>query len=142
MKVTYDPQADILYIRFREGKIEESDEVSEGLIVDYDAQGKPMGIKILDASEVLGGHQEVAIELVRTGIAERIQSEPLMLISQKPILVICGFPLIYSPPGDNRHRLSLSDSQSLFPGKMPPLLLIPSVGESRSGSRSHRRRSR
>ena len=46
---------------------QESDEVSEGFIVDYDTDGKPIALEILDASEILGGKQEIAIDLVKSG---------------------------------------------------------------------------
>ena len=68
MKIIYDSEADALYIRFRDGKIEESDEVSEGFIVDYDTDGKPIALEILDALDILGGKQEIAVDLVKTGV--------------------------------------------------------------------------
>ena len=36
MKIRYDPSVDALSIRLSEGEIEESDEVSEGVVMDYD----------------------------------------------------------------------------------------------------------
>lgn len=63
MNIIYNSETDVLYIRLREGKIDESDEVKEGLIVDYDAEGKPIGIEVLDATELLGEKWEVAVEL-------------------------------------------------------------------------------
>jgi len=65
VKIRYDPKADALYIRLREGEIEESDEVAAGLIIDYDDKGAPLAIEILDASQVLGGH-EMRVELALT----------------------------------------------------------------------------
>lgn len=62
MKIQYDPQGDILYIRLHEGEIEESDEVAKGFIVDYDSSGNPVAIEILDASRVMGG-REMRVEL-------------------------------------------------------------------------------
>ena len=62
MRIRYDPSVDALYIRLREGEIKESDEISEGIILDYDAAGKAMGIEILDASSVLGG-REMKVEI-------------------------------------------------------------------------------
>ena len=62
MKIRYDPSMDALYIRLRDGEIDESDEVSRGVIMDYDEQGILMGIEILDASHVLGG-KEMRVEL-------------------------------------------------------------------------------
>ncbi len=62
MKIQYDPRADTMYIRLRDGEIDESDEISRGFIVDYDAAGNPVAIEILDASRVLGG-REMRVEL-------------------------------------------------------------------------------
>jgi uncharacterized protein YuzE len=50
MKVTYDPQTDILRILFTQGRIEESDEDKPGIILDYDKEGNVVGIEVLDAS--------------------------------------------------------------------------------------------
>lgn len=65
MKVTFDESVDILYIRLREGDYAESDEVSEGIIVDFDKQGKPIAIEILDASSLLGQIDRVMLEYTR-----------------------------------------------------------------------------
>jgi len=65
MKVTYDESVDILYIRLREGDYAESDEVTEGVIVDFDIQGKPMAIEILDASQVRGQVDRIMLEYAR-----------------------------------------------------------------------------
>jgi uncharacterized protein YuzE len=62
MKIRYDPAVDALYIRLREGDIQESDEVSDGVIMDYDDKGHLMAIEILDASQVLG-RREMKVEL-------------------------------------------------------------------------------
>ena len=65
MRIRYDTKVDALYIRLWEGKIDESDEVSEGVVMDYDDSGILMGIEILDASRVLGG-REMKVELALT----------------------------------------------------------------------------
>ena len=51
MKVTYDPEVDVLRILFSNAAIEESDEDKPGVILDYDAGGNVVGIEILDASK-------------------------------------------------------------------------------------------
>ncbi|WP_019989648.1 DUF2283 domain-containing protein [Rudanella lutea] len=51
MKVKYDREVDILYIRLTESQIEESDEKTPGLILDYDQDGAVVGIEILNASQ-------------------------------------------------------------------------------------------
>jgi len=50
MRVRYDEEADALYIKFREGKYYESDEIQEGFVLDYDENGNIIGIEILAAS--------------------------------------------------------------------------------------------
>jgi uncharacterized protein YuzE len=51
MKVTYDPEVDVLRILLSNTPIEESDEDKPGVIVDYDKDGNVVGLEILDASK-------------------------------------------------------------------------------------------
>lgn len=51
MKVTYDPEVDILRILFCNSPIEESDEDKPGVIIDYDKEGNIVGMEILGASK-------------------------------------------------------------------------------------------
>lgn len=51
MKVTYDQAVDVLRILFSDRAIEESDEDKPGVIIDYDKDGKVVGMEILDASK-------------------------------------------------------------------------------------------
>ncbi len=53
MRIRYDEKMDALYIRFREYKCKESDEIKEGFILDYDEQGNIIEIEILDASSYI-----------------------------------------------------------------------------------------
>lgn len=48
MEITYDNLTDTLYIRFSRGRVAESKEIEEGLIVDYDEKGHVIGIEILN----------------------------------------------------------------------------------------------
>jgi len=50
MKITYDPEVDVLRIIFSEAPIEESDEEKPGVILDFDKEGNIVGLEILDAS--------------------------------------------------------------------------------------------
>ena len=51
MKVTYDPDVDVLRILFRNAPIEESDEGKPGIILDYDKEGNLVGLEVLNASQ-------------------------------------------------------------------------------------------
>ena len=51
MKVTYDPEVDVLRIVLSSAAIEESDEDKPGVILDYDRDGNIVGLEILDASK-------------------------------------------------------------------------------------------
>jgi uncharacterized protein YuzE len=51
MKVTYDPEVDVLRILFRDTPIEESDEDKPGVILDYDKDGNVVGMEVLNASQ-------------------------------------------------------------------------------------------
>jgi uncharacterized protein YuzE len=50
MKLNYYPETDSLYIDLSEQASVESREISEGVVLDYDAQGKLVGIDIDNAS--------------------------------------------------------------------------------------------
>ena len=51
MKVNYHPDTDSLYIDLSEQTSVESREISEGIVLDYDENGKLVGIDIDNASE-------------------------------------------------------------------------------------------
>ena len=51
MRVIYEPETDILDLIFREELVAESDEVREGIIIDYGQDGKLVSMEVLDASE-------------------------------------------------------------------------------------------
>ena len=50
MKLNYYPETDSLYIDLSEQPSVESKEISEGVLLDYDANGKLVGIDIDNAS--------------------------------------------------------------------------------------------
>ena len=53
MKITYDPEADALYIMLCETKPGDSVDIEEGVTVDLDSDGHIIGIEVLGASRRL-----------------------------------------------------------------------------------------
>lgn len=51
MKFHYDKKEDALYIKFNNQPCQESEEIREGIIFDYDKNGKIIAIEVLDASK-------------------------------------------------------------------------------------------
>lgn len=51
MRVKVDMESDALYFRLCDDPIEESEEVVPGIIVDYNKEGKAIGIEILGIKE-------------------------------------------------------------------------------------------
>ena len=66
MKITYDPEADALYIQLRELEpgTAECRELSEDLTADYGPDGKLAGLEVLDAAAMLGEDpQRIVLEV-------------------------------------------------------------------------------
>jgi uncharacterized protein YuzE len=63
VRVTYDPEADVLAFYLRETAPVDGREVAPGLIVTFDKQGQPIYIELLSASRrVAGDPLTVALE--------------------------------------------------------------------------------
>ena len=64
MKIEYDPKADAMYIRLKAGTVADSDEVRPGVVLDFDAEGRVLGIEMLDVSLRTDNPREMAMELI------------------------------------------------------------------------------
>jgi len=62
MKVKYDREVDIIYVALSDETVFESDEEKKGVILDYSADGRIVGIEILNASEQVGNPAKVEYE--------------------------------------------------------------------------------
>jgi len=50
MRLRVDHAADAVYLNLTDRPVEDSEEVADGIVVDYDDEGRIVGIEILDAS--------------------------------------------------------------------------------------------
>ena len=50
---TFDPEADAVYIHLGEGDVAETEEVAPNVMLDFDAEGRVVGVEVLTASKVL-----------------------------------------------------------------------------------------
>ena len=65
MKLVYDRDADVLTVVLNEVPVEESDEIKEGIILDYDAHGNLVAMEILDASRLIAQPAGVEFQLAK-----------------------------------------------------------------------------
>ena len=63
MKIKYDKEADVLYIRLSSREVSESDQEKPGVILDYAENGEIVGIEILMASQKVDQVNGVLYEL-------------------------------------------------------------------------------
>jgi len=63
MRIVYSRDADVLTIRLSEGRLSDSTDVAEGVIVHLSEKGRPLEIEILDASTIIDSKAvEVSLE--------------------------------------------------------------------------------
>ena len=51
MKIKYDPEADAMYIKFREAEVDHTKEIDENTIINFDKSGKVIGVELLFVKE-------------------------------------------------------------------------------------------
>ncbi len=59
MKTLYDSEADALYVRFAAAKVVDSEEVAPGVMLDFDEQGRIVGVEVLEARRHLAEGAEL-----------------------------------------------------------------------------------
>lgn len=76
MKIEYDPERDLLYVWFSVVgvKAAETVTITPGVHADFDAQGKLIGLEVIDAREVLGKSLQFEVALSPAGIVELTKS--------------------------------------------------------------------
>jgi uncharacterized protein YuzE len=76
MKVIYDKETDTLSIIFSEAKVADSDEIREGLILDYDKAGCLVSLELLDASEQIRQPESVEFALASVNAPSLVREKP------------------------------------------------------------------
>jgi uncharacterized protein YuzE len=71
MKLTVDREADALYLDLDESPAADSEEISPGVILDYNAEGKVGGIEMLYLSKRVGTEKLDHLQMETVGIAKR-----------------------------------------------------------------------
>ena len=51
MKIEYSKEADAIYVYFKEDFVARSNEIEDGVVIDFDEKGQLIGIEVLDVSE-------------------------------------------------------------------------------------------
>jgi uncharacterized protein YuzE len=75
MRVTYDPRADAMYLYLAERtpgtfEVARTEEVSTGVMLDFDAENRVIGIEILSVSKLPGAKpMEMAFEILTSSDA-------------------------------------------------------------------------
>ena len=70
MKLTIDRDADALYLDLDESPAAESEEISPGVILDYNTEGKVVGIEMLYLSKRVGAEKLDRMQMETVGTAK------------------------------------------------------------------------
>jgi uncharacterized protein YuzE len=63
MKIEYDKEADALYLGLREAAVARSEEIEEGVVVDFDEENHIVGLEVLDVSRRLRPQELVNVSI-------------------------------------------------------------------------------
>jgi uncharacterized protein YuzE len=67
VRISFDEEADAAYLTLSDAAVAETDEVADGIHIDYDAASRPVGIEVLSVKRRLGGGD---LESYLRGLAE------------------------------------------------------------------------
>jgi uncharacterized protein YuzE len=66
MRLTYDPDADALTLRLTDAPVESSEEVAPNVVLDFDAEGRVVGVEVLFVSALPDANpMELAFKVYR-----------------------------------------------------------------------------
>jgi uncharacterized protein YuzE len=109
MKITYDPEVDVLRILLSNTAVAESDEAKPGMILDYDKDGNVVGMEILNASKRMENPYAVEYSVIVTQ-AEKTQGDTIA--TQQP-LSLCDRRAFLQLPLEERRRILAEQAQAM-----------------------------
>lgn len=113
MHITYDPEVDALYIRFKETTVTTKN-LTEGIAADYDTAGKLAGIEILDAMKRFGDKdtlKKITLEKISLSAQFMFRESQTTYIYHFPRFLISVNSSLSEPMPTPSNKISLS----LFP---------------------------
>jgi uncharacterized protein YuzE len=79
MRMHYDETSDALLVTFRDGVYEDSEEIFEGFVVDFDKEGRPLGLDIYTEASKF-----VDIAALKRNVRLEDDSPPLRRVDSRP----------------------------------------------------------
>ena len=76
MKVIYDPEQDVLHIALLSAIVEETTQISPGLVLDYDEDGQVIGLEIRKASMKTDSPFAISFNVGKANVRKPIASCP------------------------------------------------------------------
>jgi len=68
MKINYDATVDALSVTLRKGKVDRTVEIAPEIMIDFDLNGRPLYLEILDASTKIGKSNMTSIQIGKENI--------------------------------------------------------------------------
>ncbi len=63
IKIKYDKETDVMYIKFSDAEVEESLEEKSGVIIDFDKEGNVVGIELINVSKSTTSPNSIIYEI-------------------------------------------------------------------------------
>lgn len=84
-KITYDKEADAMYMHLGKGKINHTKEISNLVFVDVDSKNKPLGIEILNVSRRIGKNILSGAKTNIKNSKNKLTSIPIEILTNTPV---------------------------------------------------------
>jgi uncharacterized protein YuzE len=86
VELTFDPEADALYVRLRDGAYARSVELDDRRRIDYDQDGEPIGVEMLGVSEGLSFQGLPDERRLEQFVGSRLLPRPYRVVSRGAVL--------------------------------------------------------